>query len=143
MSEQRELNEMNALQAEMNALQAEIDANAKPGVPRVTPVMIEASIKSEHYFTAYEGAVAAGEGQPIPESLALLTLCVLELVNGFLIVGKSACVNLANFNKEIGRKVAREAAVREIWPLLGYGLLDQAHQDFTHRQKLADAGIGE
>lgn len=68
--------------------------------------------------------------QPCLPALNILTLCILTLRNGFTIVGKSACASPALFNEEIGRKIAREDAIRQAWPLLGYEL----------RSKLASGG---
>jgi hypothetical protein len=98
---------------------------------RVTPADIEANIASEHYFTAEEGALwrkpRDNRPFPLPESLSLLTICVLVLKNGFTVVGKSACADPAIFDAEIGKKVAREDAVRQVWPLLGYELRSRLH----------------
>lgn len=98
--------------------------------PKITPAEIEASIASEHYFTALEGAVEASRRDPIArvlpvkamDHLSLLTFCVLVLRNGFTVTGESACVSPENFDAEIGRRVARENAINKIWPLLGYEL---------------------
>ena len=98
---------------------------------RVTPADIEAEIQHVTYFTAAQGhmgAVHAGVEDifnPIPESLGLLTFCVLVLRNGFTVTGESACASPENFNAEIGRKIARENAVNKVWPLLGYQLKQQ------------------
>lgn len=93
---------------------------------RVTPKDIEDNIQSEHYFTAADGVCGA---TPVglrttvpPETLGLLTFCVLILNNGFSVVGESACASPENFNAEIGRKIARENAKNKIWPLMGYEL---------------------
>ena len=101
--------------------------------PRVTPADIEAAIVSEHYFTAREGVLGmlAADGVPpgiyeqanaAPQPLGLLTFCVLVLRNGFTVTGESACASPENFDAEIGRKIARQNAVNNIWPLMGYEL---------------------
>ena len=101
--------------------------------PRITPADIEANIASESYFTAADGVRGASVGKPgeslIPEyvtyegsPLSLLTFCVLVLRNGFTVTGESACASPANFNAELGRKIARQNAVAKIWPLMGYEL---------------------
>ena len=89
--------------------------------PRVTPADIEENIASEHYFTAYQGAVMA-TSSPVPGELGLLTFCVLVLKNGFTVTGESACASPENFDAELGRKIARQNAVSKIWPLMGYEL---------------------
>ena len=105
--------------------------------PRVTPADIEANIASEHYFTAGDGYCGAltitpefcQSGEDLetllvspPQALDLLTFCVLILKNGFTVHGASAVASPENFDAEIGRKVARANAVKEIWPLMGYAL---------------------
>ena len=92
--------------------------------PRVTPADIEANIVSEYYFTAADGSKASGSvlAERCPQALDLLTFCVLVLKNGFTVTGESACASPENFDAEIGRRIARENAEREIWPLLGYEL---------------------
>jgi len=95
--------------------------------PRITPAMIEAAISSEHYFTAYQGASHLSAASNVqtpkpPESLKLLTICVLVLTNGFTVTGESACASPANFDAELGRTIARLKATEKIWPLEGYRL---------------------
>lgn len=89
--------------------------------PRVTPADIEANIAAMYYFTADK---AVGDA-PIHPSLPLLTLCVIVLRNGFTIVGKSACASPENYNAEVGCRVAREDAIRQVWPLMGYALREK------------------
>lgn len=105
--------------------------------PRIRPADIEASIASEHYFTAQDGvfgltaveADALNPGTFVDEvacegnsPLSLLTFCVLVLKNGFTVTGESACASPENFDAEIGRRIARENAVAKVWPLMGYEL---------------------
>lgn len=118
------------------SIEDEIQRKGKTAL-RVTPADIEANIASEHYFTAGQGDMSAQEDaayaehgevipasalKPIPESLDLLTFCVLVLRNGFTVTGESACASPENFDAEIGRKIARANAVQKIWPLMGYEL---------------------
>lgn len=112
----------------MNSNQIEQEIQDKGlTAPRVTPADIEANINSEDYFTAKEGVLGhayqrmQGLG-PLPESLGLLTFCVLTLRNGFTVTGESACASPENFDAEIGRKIARQNAVNKVWPLMGYAL---------------------
>ena len=107
-------------------IEKEIVAKGKTA-PRVTPEHIESIIVSEHYFTAGDGyagvaALTAKEDDIIsaPESLDLLTFCVLVLQNGFTVTGESACASPENFDAEIGRNIARQNAVNKIWLLEGY-----------------------
>lgn len=94
--------------------------------PRITPSDIEANIVAEYSFTADK---AVGEGVPIVEALKLITFCVLVLRNGHRIVGvNEGPVSPANFNAEIGRSLARDNAINQIWPLMGYQLKEQLYQ---------------
>ena len=131
---------MNHIQSPMTGDQAIETAIVAAGAniaPRVTPADIEAAIVSEHYFTAEDGragAIQRGayEGRELPvdgdadiDALKLLTFCVLVLRNGFTVTGESACASPENFNSEIGRRIAREKAVSNVWPLLGYALKEK------------------
>lgn len=107
-----------------DVIEQEIQAKGKTA-PRITPADIEANIRSEHYFTAAEGALGGSYGLDKlngPGPLDLLTICVLVLRNGFTVIGHSACASPENFDAEIGRKIAREKAVEQVWPLMGYEL---------------------
>ncbi len=75
--------------------------------PRVTPEMVENTIVAAEYLYP-----TIGEGT--------LTICVLLLANGFTVTGESACVDPANFDATLGRKIAREDAANKIWMLEGY-----------------------
>lgn len=123
-----------------NTIEQEIRAKGLTA-PRVTPADIEANIASEHYFTGAEGRYGAilnetYVGTELPrdddgdlEPLELITFCVLVLKNGFTVTGESACASPANFDEEIGRKIARQNAVAKIWPLLGFRLRDKLAGD--------------
>lgn len=107
----------------------------KAVAPRITPEDIETAIAMEYYFTADEGVygheVLIGDSVSTPEPhgpLGMITFCVLILRNGTKIVGvNEGPVSPKNFDPEIGRRYARDAAVRQIWPLLGYALRDRLH----------------
>lgn len=92
--------------------------------PRVTPADIEANIRAETYFTAFDGFMADDRDMAVQDAdaLKLLTFCVLVLRNGFTVTGESACASPENFDAEVGRKIARQNAVQKIWPLMGYEL---------------------
>lgn len=109
-------------------IEQEIQAKGKTAA-RITPAALQANIVGEHYFTAGNGICAdyaayTGTTYPgrYPESLDMLTFCVLVLKNGFTVSGESACASPENFDAEIGRKIARQNAEQKIWPLMGYEL---------------------
>lgn len=78
--------------------------------PRVTLADIEAKIVGETYT-------------PLPSGKVLV--CELTLQNGFTVRGEAAAVSKANFDIEVGMKVSRENAVRQIWQLEGYLLQER------------------
>jgi hypothetical protein len=84
----------------------------------VQPTAMEAEIKDE-YFRNLGSALKTPDGPA-----ANVTLCVLILRNGFVIIGKSACVDRANFNEELGKRLAREDAIKQITPYLGWRQAD-------------------
>ena len=91
---------------------------------RVTPNALESKILSSTFINLGE-AVAALLGVPaeqVSENLRRITICALEMENGYVAIGTSAAADLANFDVERGRGAARESAVSSIWPLLGYEL---------------------
>lgn len=105
--------------------------------PRITPGDVEDAIASEHYFTARDGVFGswfssdsddAYESEE-PDALDLLTFCTIVLRNGFTVTGESACASPENFDAEIGKRIARNNALQKIWPLLGYTLREQLHQE--------------
>lgn len=95
-----------------------LPATEAPVAPTVTPEAIQAEIQSVHYRNLGGALKQTGP-------TANVTLCVLVLKNGFVIVGKSACVHAENFNAEIGMRLAHEDAVKQLWPFLGFRLADK------------------
>jgi len=98
-------------------IESEIQAKGLTA-PRVTPQMIEDTIAAEYVFTAAQ----ATQGCPQVPSLALLTICVLVLKNGFTVTGESACASPENFDAALGAKIAKQHAKDKIWALEGYRL---------------------
>ena len=81
--------------------------------PRLTPKLIDDKIVGEYFHI-------------VPNTP--MTLCVLTLQNGFVVTGDSTAVSIENFDKEIGRKVARENARDKIWSLEGYLLKEAVYR---------------
>lgn len=104
------------MSANENAIEAEIVAKGKTA-RRVTPERIDEVIAAEA-FHVFPGTT--------------LTICMLMLRNGFIVTGESAAASAANFDAEIGRKIARDNARGKIWALEGYLL----------RQQLSDEEMG-
>jgi hypothetical protein len=54
-----------------------------------------------------------------------VTHCRITLDNGYGVSAESACVNVANYNQEIGEKIAYDNAFRQLWPLFGFLLAEK------------------
>jgi Phage protein (N4 Gp49/phage Sf6 gene 66) family len=54
-----------------------------------------------------------------------MTLAIVTLDNGYIVVGKSTPADPENFDAELGKKFAREDAIRQIWPLLAFSLREK------------------
>lgn len=78
--------------------------------PRLTPALIDEAIASEQYHV-FPGTT--------------LTVCALTLRNGYIVTGESAAASPSNFDKDIGRKIARDNARNKIWALEGYLLRER------------------
>lgn len=57
------------------------------------------------------------------------TLCLITLHNGFEIVGHSACVDVKNFDANIGKRIAYESAFDKLWLVEGYRLNAELYKD--------------
>lgn len=90
-------------------IEAEIQAKGL-NAPRLTPDLIDSAITSEQYHV-FPGTT--------------MTVCALTLRNGYIVTGESAAASAANFDKDIGRKIARDNARNKIWALEGYLLREK------------------
>ena len=84
--------------------------NASPA-PRVTKEQMEARIRKD-------GGVVFSR---LSETL---THCRITLDNGYNVTGESACVNSANYNQEIGERIAYDNAFNKLWALFGFLLAE-------------------
>lgn len=101
----------------MSESEAEIEKEIQDkglNAPRLTPALIDAAIKSEDYHI-FPGTT--------------LTVCALTLQNGFIVTGESAAASPANFDVELGRKIARDNARNKIWAFEGYLLRQKLHEE--------------
>lgn len=99
--------------------------------PRVSKERIEEKIASTHYIFQEAPGIPPG-----------LTICIITMKNGFFVLGKSAPVDLRNFNPEIGRHFAYEDAFRQLWPLEGFLLKEQQHQAALRNNGVVPAEYG-
>lgn len=97
-------------------------ASAVATSPRVSLADIEAEIEEIYYITGDE-ALESYSG--VAPAFSSLTLCLIEMKNGYIIIGKSAPASPENFNPELGKKFAYEDCVRQLWPLMGFALREK------------------
>lgn len=97
----------------------ERECAAGRSAPRVSLPDIQGAISEVHYRKG--GDCVGVQAGP----LTALTLAFVVMRNGFTIIGKSAPASPENFDPELGKKLAYEDAVRQIWPLMGFALRDR------------------
>lgn len=117
-------------------------------IKHVTHEMVENEIDSVHFFTAAEGVLgkvvadnyslhmddtetveeAVFKASGLGVRLGTLTICVIVTKNGFTFIGTSIPVDPTAFNAEVGEQIARERAVEQIWPHLGFRLRDEIQE---------------
>ena len=81
--------------------------------PRVTPDELDSLITTAHYWQ-------------VPGTT--VTVCVLELKNGFSVVGHSACISPENFDLVLGQDIAYTMARSRIWELEAYRKQQELYQ---------------
>lgn len=106
----------------MSLQETDAQAAANATAPRVSLADIEAAIAHRVDTT---GGEVAREADPQAGSLAVLSICLLVMRNGFTVVGKSAPAHPDNYDPELGQRFAYEDAIRQLWPLMGYALRDR------------------
>lgn len=87
--------------------------------PRVTKESIAAKIRRAH-FHRFPGTT--------------VTVCALELQNGYAVVGHSAAASPANFDQAIGEALAEQHARDQIWALEGYLLRQHLHEQEAYER---------
>lgn len=125
VSSQEEAQQLTTNCIEITREEYEMNTNA----PKVTLEQVEEAIVKETYTVLPNGRT---------------TVCQLTLIDlgdqGFTVEGQSACVSRANYNEELGNKIARENALNEVWKVKGYELAlelkrqrDRANETYKER----------
>ena len=81
---------------------------------KLTPEILESKIVGEQYHQFDNTTV---------------TVCCMTLENGFNVIGESSCIDRANFDAEIGKKVARDNAFKQLWKLYGFNAKQEQHYE--------------
>lgn len=117
----------------------EAECAAGRTAPRVSLADIENNILATIYLNGLDAVKAAVRRttlgtevdyehyarKAVGRHLDHLTLCLLVLKNGFTVIGHSAPADPANYDENLGRKLAHENAIRQVWPLMGYALKEK------------------
>jgi hypothetical protein len=104
-------NTLMASEPKMTGEQRDQALAASPSNDRITPETIKARIARVEYM---------GLGGTV-------TICSITLDNGYSVRGESACVDPANYRRDVGEKIAYDNAFRELWPLFGFLLAERLH----------------
>lgn len=88
--------------------------------PRVTEAQIKARISAVDYI--YMRMLRSASDNDCG------TICNIRLDNGFIVRGESNCVDPANYNRQIGEKIAYENAFAKLWQLFGFLLAEEQHR---------------
>ena len=67
------------------------------------------------------------------------TLCLVKTIGDFVITGTSACIDPTEFDAAVGRELAYEDALRQLWDLEGYRARCLAHDAKVAQQSVAAA----
>ena len=104
----------------LNTAQLQEALDKSPSQLRVTPEMLDSRIASVGY------QVLAGTS---------VTICNLTLDNGFSVRGESACVDPANFNRDVGQTIAYNNAKNKLWQLFGFLLAELRYRSMTQDEE--------
>ncbi len=118
-----------------NANESLLASEAECAVGRVAPRVSLADIENAIHYAFY----ATGD-ELVPLDLAYdggfalsatecLTICLIVMKNGFTFIGHSCPASPENFDPALGRKLAYENAVRQIWPAMGFALKDSLSKE--------------
>lgn len=88
--------------------------------PRVTEASMKAKISEVRYFRHKH-----------------LTVALVEMKNGFMVLGKAAPADPRNYSQEVGERYAYEDAIKQLWPLEGYALCEHLDAESRRQPELA------
>jgi hypothetical protein len=86
-------------------------------------ICVECYMTGAQFFS--NALVPKGPPDPKFNDLSVLTICLMQTKNGFTVIGKSAPADPINYNQTLGMEFAREDAIKQLWPLMGYALREK------------------
>jgi Phage protein (N4 Gp49/phage Sf6 gene 66) family len=60
-----------------------------------------------------------------PRTISHMTICVLVTNTGYALIGTSAPADAENYDEDLGKKFAKEDAIRQMWKLEAYLLCER------------------
>ena len=90
--------------------------------PRISLTDLKNAITDVRYLTP---GVVCNVSDDHP--LMTMTLCFLTTFSGFVVVGKSACMDPRNYDSEKGQLFAYEDAIKQLWPLTAFARLERIY----------------
>lgn len=90
-------------------------------VTKTAPRVTEESIKSKIMDVSYTAGPRC------------LTICIITMMNGFMVLGKSAPADARNFDAEVGKRYAYEDAFKQLWQFEGYLLREKLSEPVEYR----------
>lgn len=82
--------------------QAKVVVSTKTA-PRVTEKSIKAKIERVDYINHEH-----------------MTICIIQMQNGFKVIGHSTPASIANYDRNVGERYAYDNACKQLWQLEGY-----------------------
>jgi len=63
-----------------------------------------------------------------------VTYVTVRMINGFTLRESTTCVDPANYDEEIGKKICLEKIEDKVWFLLGYALQERVYQHSLNKK---------
>jgi Phage protein (N4 Gp49/phage Sf6 gene 66) family len=116
----------------MKPEEIETKSSANATAPRVTLDYMRSQIRECYYLSAAKMVSRSIDEQtgvrhwfPDDHPLQAMTVCVCVLENGFIIIGHSTPASPENFNADLGKELAYDQCIKQMWPLFGFALKEQ------------------
>lgn len=96
--------------------------------PKAKRVDVDAVIKNEYHFTAAQGVLGGHYCPGGDTPLDRISICVVVTNNGTMVAGYSVCDPSQPIRPDVGKKQAKDAAVKVLFPQLLYSEREKSLQ---------------
>jgi hypothetical protein len=86
-------------------------------------------VEGKVYPKVTEGSIRAKINRAEYHVVDTLTVCILQMENGFYVVGKAAPADFRNYDPDVGKRFAYEDAFKQLWHLEGYLLKEKTFRE--------------